>query len=383
MVKRIILQFVFAFFILGIVAAQSNVIKVSSSESITSSSEGLFYSLPLSVIKVDITVNKIQKVKGPFAEYAEQMLGLTNVTRTNSMEYELQDVKLSLLNEPDPNELYFITIPDKRKDRDPILMFLSDEGILVGAQFADIAEKKHEKNSITLNSSNNELPELAISNTVERMDTIVKRISLDTTIIEQKFFKKITAAKSNEQKAREAADFILKMDENMLNLITGYQEVNYDKGTMEFMYNRMSVMKRDYLELFKGLKQISQEVITYYYVPGNESLSASLCRFSIGKGIMPASATSGDLMQIKTTPQINNSLKSATEKLSSSSKSKHGVYYRIPSRADISVQLGGLRLIESRFVVNQLGVVTFLPAGNLKNIQLHHNTGALKSVLVN
>jgi len=362
--------------------SQTNVFKVGNAESISPESEGVFYSLPQTVVRVDVNVNKIQKVKGPYAEFAEQMLGLSNVTRINSMEYELSDVKLSTISEPDPNELYFIKIPEKQKDREPIMLFLSGEGILTGAQIADLTENVTIKNAKKLNDKGAEIPEMAIPGTVERMDTVIKRISLDTTIIEQKFFKKTTSAKSNEQKAREAADFILKLDENMFNLITGYQEVNYDKGTMEFMYNRMKSMKSDYLELFKGLTQITQETVTFYFIPGNENLSTSLCRFSISKGIMPANSSTGDLVLIKANPVNSASIKSGTDKIASFNRNKHGIYYRIPSRADVAVQIGGLKLIESRFVINQLGVVTFLPAGNLKNIQLHNNTGALKSVVI-
>lgn len=373
----------FIFLSIDTTCAQTNVIKVNQAESSIYGLEGVFYSLPQTVVKVDISVNKIQKVKGPYAEYAEQMLGLNKVTRINSMEYELQDIKLSILSEPDPDQLYFITIPEKAKDREPILLFLSEDGVLTGANWMDISEKQKDNNSIVFNNNNSEIAEVAIPNTIERMDTVVKRISLDTTIIEQKFFKKTTAAKSTEQKAREAADFILKMDENMLNLITGYQEVNYDKGTMEFMYGRMNSMKNDYLELFKGLKQVTQETVTYYYIPKNDNLLSTLCRFSISKGIMPATSNTGDLIQIKTSPYAAGELGKITEMVGASNKKKQGVYYRIPSRADISVQMGGLKIIESRFIVNQLGVTTFLPSGVLKNIQLHHNTGALKSVSIN
>ena len=102
MIKKVFLT---AFLIFSIAAtqAQINVSKVGTSV-IPAESNGLFYSLPQTVIQVDVVVNKIQKVKGPFAEFADQMLGLSQVTTVNSTEYELKDIRLTSYNEPDPTE---------------------------------------------------------------------------------------------------------------------------------------------------------------------------------------------------------------------------------------------------------------------------------------
>jgi len=364
------------------IKAQINVTKVGST-ALNSESDGLFYALPQTVIQVDIVVHKVQKVKGPFAEYADQMLGLSKVTIVNSTEYELKDIRLTAYNEPDPDEYYFIQMSGKQKDRKAIELFLSNDGIISGIGAITQSGNVKKQKSVDLTSSRVDIPEFANPSVFERMDTVIKRISLDTTIIEQKFFRKTSTAKSVEQKAREASEFILKLDESMYNLINGYQEVNYDKGAMEFMYNRMNSMKQDYLELFKGVTSVSSETFTFYYVADKSNPTETLCRFSISKGILPANATSGDLIQIQANSQNKtSSLKTIIESMNSGGRESHGLYYRIPDKADVAVKLGGQVKLEAPFAINQLGVVTFLPATSISNIGFDNNTGTIKHVVL-
>ena len=381
MLKKVILS-VFLMFLLQGIKAQINVSKVGTT-GINTASEGLFYALPQTVIQVDIVVNKIQKVKGPYAEFADQMLGLSQVTSVNSTEYELKDIRLTSYTEADPAEYYFIQMPEKQKDKKSVELFLSGDGIISGIGSPTQPSTDKKQRSIDLSTSSIDIPEFANPSVFERMDTVIKRISLDTTIIEQKFFRKTSSIKSLEQKAREAAEFILKLDESMYNLINGYQEVNYEKGTMEFMYNQMNSMKQDYLELFKGITSISPEKFTFYYVADKNKPDETLCRFSISKGILPKTNASGDLIQIQATGMNRtNMLKAETEKRNLSQRETHGLYYRIPDKATVAVKIGGQVKLESQFVINQFGVITFLPASSVRNIGIDNNTGTVKRVVL-
>ena len=381
MIKPILLAVILFLTVAG-TKAQINVIKVGTS-GIPAQSNGLFYALPQTVIQVDVIVKKIQKVKGPYADYADQMLGLSQVTSANSTEYELKDIRLKSYSEPDPAQFYFIAMPEKQKDRKSIELFLSNDGVIagVGTNNQQVGAKKQK--SIDISASRIDMPEIASPNVFERMDTVVKRISLDSSIIEQKFFRKTSSAKSVEQKAREASEFLLKLDENMYNLVSGYQEVNYDKGTMEFMYSQMNNMKQDYLELFKGVTNISTETFIFYFVADKSNPIETLCRFSTSKGILPTSSTTGDLIQIQAVSlNKTNPLKAETEKMDVGTRESHGLYYRIPDKANVTFKVGGLVKLETQFVINQFGVVTFLPASSIRNLGFDNNTGTIRRVVL-
>lgn len=346
--------------------------------------QGFFYSLPRTGIKVEVIVKKTQKVKGPFAEFADKYLGLTQVINVNSTEFEISSLKLSSFAEPDPKEYYFVEMSSRKKDQKAYELFLSGKGGLTGMQNPQDSDNASSKSN-KLDGYVPGIPELPNPTMFERVDTVIRRISIDTTTIEQKVFKKISSAKTPDQKAKEAADFILKLDESMFNLINGYQEVNYDKGTMEYMYNQMEKLKNEYMQLFKGIKNITYETYSFTYFPEKENLEAaySLARFSSAKGIMDKSSASGDLLQVeaKSLEKLKE-IEVLAQSRAGNKESDKGIFYRIPEDAYISVKLGGQVLLGSQFTVNQLGVVNSLPASQYGKIELDNNTGGLKHVIV-
>jgi len=359
--------------------AQVNVMKVSG-ENINPLSDGLFYSLPRTVIKVDLVVNKITNVKGPYAEFADKYLGLSQVILTNSTEYSLSEIRLSTFEESDPSEFYFVQIPEKSKSREAIQLTLSQMGTLVGIRGGE--DSGDQGTRVKISSSSVELNELPNPNTFERIDTLIRRISVDTTMIEQRVFKKVTAAKTPDQKAKEAADFIMKLDESKFNLINGYQEVNYEKGTMEFMYNQMEKLMNDYLQMFKGIRIVNSETYSFTIIPAAETAGKPfiLCKFSPGKGIIDKNGNSGDIVQVQVEPA--NSLQLVKNTISDRNKGEKvkGLYYRIPEKADVTVTIGGQPRVDGSFTVSQLGAVTFLPAGTSGNIELYPGTGSVKHI---
>jgi hypothetical protein len=359
--------------------AQLNVLKVTG-ENINPLSDGLLYSLPRTAIKVDLVVNKTTNVKGPYAEFADKYLGLSQVILTNSTEYSLSEIRISTFEEPDPSEYYFVQLPEKSKNREAVQLTLSRLGTLVGVKGS--TETDDRDKGVKLANSTAGLNELPNPNTYERIDTLIRRISVDTTMIEQRVFKKVTAAKTPDQKAKEAADFIMKLDDSKFNLINGYQEVNYEKGTMEFMYNQMEKLMNDYLQMFKGISIVSSETYSYTIVPTAEDAGKpiTLCKFSPGKGIIDKNGNSGDVVQVQVEPV--NSLQQVKAAISDRNKSERakGLFYRIPEKADVMVSIGGQPRVEGGFTISQLGAVTFLPAGASGNIELYPATGSVKHI---
>jgi hypothetical protein len=347
-----------------------------------SKEEGFVYSLPRTGINVDIIVKKTQKIKGPYSEYADKYLGLSQVISNNSTEYEISSIRLSTFNEPDPASYYFVRSTGKKKDCQALELFLSDRGALIG--IGETRKEANKKQDKQISASGFNIPEVPNPSLFERVDTVIRRISVDTTTIEQKVFKKIASAKTPDQKAKEAADFVLKLDESMFNLINGYQEVNYEKGTMEYMYKQMDELKDEYLELFKGITGVTTETYSFTYIPSiADNLSTTLCKFSLSKGIIDKSAPSGDLIQIEAKNLDNlNPIREFIDRRNNENKEDKGFYYRLPDEANVTVKLGGQVKIESQFTINQFGVITYLPVSSVSNLEMFNNTGGLKHVMI-
>ena len=64
------------------------------------------YALPTTTLKVTVSVSKVQDVRGYFADYAESLLGLTNIIHQNRTHYMLNSVEIEPLTTADMSNIY-------------------------------------------------------------------------------------------------------------------------------------------------------------------------------------------------------------------------------------------------------------------------------------
>lgn len=344
--------------------------------------EGLYYALPKTFIKVDVWIDKIETIRGPYAEYAGRLLGLENVPRSNSVSYHLGAVSLSSYHEADPDHFYFARVPGKNTAG--LRFSLTPEGILRSAGWDDEEARAAEELAKTGRRESlfrDEFIDVAVPGLIERVDTFIRRISVDTTTFEEIFFRKTFIEKSTEQKAREAADFILKLEDHRLSLITGYHEVNYSAEVMRFMNDELRELQEEYLALFKGKTVTGTSHHSFIFVPepGSENELLTLFRFDPRRGILDKEFPAGEAVHIffeksqKTyQPAVHHIARERGRR-----KNK-GFHYRLPDQALIKVRMGNELLAESKVLVSQLGVLSYLPYESVKEIQFYPETGSVR-----
>lgn len=343
--------------------------------------DGIVYNLPQTGFKLEIEITRTDFIKGPYAEYAEKFLGITNVIQYDNTVYNISEVSITSFSSIDPNGYFLIHPQAKSKNKPVFSIQLSPEGFL-----SAISKNENPDGSakeIMSGTDNKYLPEIIAANYLEKVDTITRRIGRDTVLIEEKILKKSSSAKTPDQKAKEAADFIMKLDESMFNLINGYQEVNYEKGTMEFMYQEMNSMRQAYLLQFKGITRTSVEKYSFSIIPdaGKKVSEYQVARFSNVKGLTDKDANTGDkisllIEDLNLVPLSYNQIEQKNEEATS------GIVYRIPDLAKVSINLGGKELLSSKFNIAQLGELKILPADLLGELEIYDNTGSVKRVSI-
>ena len=359
---------------------QMNVVPFSSGKP-SPEKDGIIYSLPRNVIKIQIEVLKRENFKGPFSEFAGKMLGLTNVIIENSTSYKLGTVIMTSIAEVDPQQFYFVEIDDKVKDSRSLMITMSEAGYISG--FADIGQNKKEVRTALVSgdfSNENLKPfrDLLKPVLIEKVDTVIRRISIDTTTVEEKVLKRSISEKTPEQQAREAADLIYRIEDNKFSLITGYQEVNYSRESLEFMIDQLNKMEKEYLAMFKGQTRESQQVYTYYVTPepSTDGTLETICRFSKTKGISDKAGTSGESVSLVVTPlNQNKAIEDFVKQRDQVARKLHGFYYRVPEKTLTTLRVGGIPVAEQQMLISQLGIITFLPAGNMSNVRFDTETG--------
>jgi hypothetical protein len=68
--------------------------------------EGVVYSLPRTGIRVYVKALKETFQPGPYAAYAEQLLGIKNVKNRPAANWVIEDVKIDVFSEPDPEQVF-------------------------------------------------------------------------------------------------------------------------------------------------------------------------------------------------------------------------------------------------------------------------------------
>ncbi len=345
-----------------------------------------YYFLPQTVVTVDVEVTETIKRPGPYAPYARKYLGLEDVIMEPSRRYEITGVNVSKYAEPDPEQAYFVTIPGRIEEEDSgFLMALSESGLLYSFN-KEYQDGELEKSLIKSHDVGHFGTDVTFNyfidtNLKEQIDTVIEHVFLDTIAIQRETLRSSWVEKSDEFRAREVAEYILELREKKFDLVSGFQEINYSKEALEFMYGEMDRMESDYLDLFTGIS--ASDTIRYRFVhkPHKENIATrhTLFYFSSSDGVQQNNNPDGLPVTIaydrsKSTDFIHRQLRQGIGR-----EGSKGFHYRIPEYADLVISVGDRTRAEARMLINQFGIVTHLPVEDLI-IEFHPHTGSIKSV---
>lgn len=375
-------------FLLGVPACQSqkplNVTHVRSVD-IKAGSQGLFYVLPRTVITVDVTVTRMQKVPGPYAEFAMKYLGLQNVIRQPSTSYEISEININSYSEPDPEQFYFVELPENSEKDYPLFLSLSESGLIqsINKPFnnQEFLRGMDETREFGYFGSDATFNYFIDSNLQEKVDTILERVRVDTLTVERQTLRRSMVEKSPEVRAKEVADFILEVRDKRFEIIHGYAEVPYTKEALEYMFTELAKMEEDYLQLFKGLQSISEIHYRNTFIP-NPDLSTTpqtLFYFSEREGVLPAGKRDGTPITLSTERnETTRQLGIFINRNADPEQPAKGFYYRIPEHANVVIRKGTTIRANARLLINQYGVITNLPA-HIKEVEFFPNTGSVRT----
>lgn len=307
---------------------------------------GIYYSLPRTVLQLDFIIEETQLFEGPYSEFAN-MVGANDYVIEDGMEYKIKEVVLHPVAEADPNATFFVAMSSKKDAKTNFCM--TPQGILQGVGI-----------------------ECPIPTCKEVAPILPKEASND---INFKYQYSTMGGRSVDQLARSAADMINKIRDEKLKLITGFQETAFTPDTYRQMYADLDAMENDYLSLFVG-KRITKTVTkTVYVIPNKDVPTLSVAKFSSEEGFSigtngPGSVITVQTVSLQTIATINAPSQSAVESL----KLENKLFYRIPEIATVKVNMGSQLLLEQRETIAQYGVFMLAPLGKT-NITLDSHTG--------
>lgn len=358
---------VFLFYFNNESFSQIKVTKVVD-KNINTSQDGFYYSLPQTILKVDLAIEKIQKIRGPLADYAKEYLGTSDFINANSVSYRLANVTIEPSISADPQQVFYVQLPaEKPKDGSNIVFQLTPYGTLkafdeVENNISNVEPSTLEQTFIMM-EGNEDFRYFADYNRKKKVDTIVRKITIDTTTINRFIFKTSWVDKSSDERANEAAMQIAKIRESRFNLISGFQEVNYGES-MYYMDDQIRRLEQEYLELFLGKEVKTIENHTIYYIPVKGKTQDILLKGINGSQVDILFTAGTSLAALPENPQEKND----------------NIYYRIPELATIEIFNQGSIVYSKNMLISQFGVVSAVPVGKTR-MQFDPLTGSLIKIV--
>ena len=329
------------------------ILSLLASLGLEAQNEGIYYYLPRTVIKLEVTLEETQYHIGPYAEFASELLGTNDYIKENKTVIRLKSVDIQSGSEPDPNASYFVDIDEKSKESVQNII-LDNDGIIQAIGYSTLQEGfAIEKTPIEYEM------EIKPETTVSFIEIIEDQEDKDEDDEEEG--RKATKKSPKRDKALSAIDKISKLRTAYYDLISGVNETNYG-NTISYMAENMERLENEYISLFKGKKTTTTYKKYIYLKPNNNDANASISCEKL---------ENGEVLKVQfETKNINDTpTTEATNKLS----------YRIPAQTTVTITSGKNVLASKTLIISQFGVLKQISTKNNKII-FNPNTGQIISI---
>ncbi len=348
-----------ALFLYGCGGPKSVIETVPVSPSSTELQTGYVYALPQTTFKVTVDVVKTRTIRGPYYRFAEKYLSIRDVPDRNSTSWRIDRINLKSIEEADPDQMYLVRQVSGEQDLSTLLK-MSQQGLiydfnvgryLEARRFIGAPADRYEGLVYT------DLTERA--NIVMSIDTSYKSIKIDSTFIKVPVTKQQLIVKTIDEKAQEAAKVILKIRRKRVNVLTGKGAIPVSDAGIQ----RLDELEEEYLTLFIGKNIEERKRFTLYVTPtaGEVFEHEELFEFSSNRGILSQHLDNSEVVSLTIKRQreveglnnygLGNQLPMQTNAL----------YYRVPDRAEVQINIGDDILLMERVSVYQYGAILSMP----------------------
>lgn len=321
----------------------------------------LVYALPMTVFTVKVEMERTIELPGPYAKYAEELLGMSNVIMNEEEHWSVKGVSVDSHEEIDPSEFYVIESNTLMQTN---VLALKKDGLILDLNTESNVQSKIFPEGKELNITQFRSYDLGSDEYyLAQTDTAYKRVKVDAQFIRIPYTVEKKKKLTVDQLAERAAKRLMELRDGKIMILTGEANVFPQNDAA---INELNSMEKEYTELFVGKTLTENRTFTYNFIPYKDLIDKPfiLFRFSEVTGPGEASATNGTPVVIELTPeQKTKDLTIITREQPDPSAPKiDKIFYRIPDIASLKITIGKETIYSSRKLVYQLGEVMQLPA---------------------
>jgi hypothetical protein len=251
------------------------------------------YSLPKTVLKIDVTATKIVETPGQFNQYAVRYLATNKVITEENTHYEIKSICVTPLTKPNPAQTFSSASVGKKT---PHLHISVDEnGILTGLNNPIVNEQKTPP---------------TVANVAPTYSETGRLLPLTEEYM---------LAGSTAKLAEGAAKQIYRIREGRLALLLGETEHVPSGAAMKSALTKLDKLEEQLTQLFTGTIVTSTETKTFYFDPDQSVVNQVIFRLSAISGLVPPEDLSGSPYYVRLnienqTDSINNNVQNANNR---------------------------------------------------------------------
>ena len=304
--------------------------------------QDVIYALPSTTLTVKVEVEQEDFFAGPYATYARKFLNM-DVKDRNAVRSSVTALELIPRVEADLKALYSC------ESDNAALLALTAQGLVALQNKADAGALAWR----FLPPVGASFPGGVASPVKEETRITYKSIRTEDSVVQVPVEHKVKSAKTLEDKAAEAAEMILSVRKDRLNIVSGNTDASYSGEAMGAALRELDRIEKEYMALFEGYTVKRSYTATFDVVPVSGEMRYLAFRLT-DNGPVP-DGTKGVPYYLELEPE-----KMVLPEEGKSKGKVTPVRYRIPAICRVKLTRDGIRLTESRIPVYQLGTEAYL-----------------------
>ena len=304
------------------------------------------YALPVTTLTLKVEVQQESFYAGPYASYAQKFLNL-DVRDTDEVTSTVTAVELIPGIEADPKALFTCDAENAA------MLALSAQGLIALQNKADANRLSWRFLPPTRSDFEGSITS---PNKLETRITY-KKLQGDDGVIQIPVEHKVKQAKSLEDKAAEAAEMVLKVRKDRMNIVSGDTDASYSGEAMSAAIKELDRIEEEYLALFRGRSVIQTNVSYFDVIPNPQTKNHRYLAFRLTDNGPVSDGNKGIAYYLEVEP---GQYKFPEEEAPRPKGKNAQIRYRIPVVCDVTLTCDGKRLLEARVPVYQLGVESYL-----------------------
>lgn len=293
---------------------------------------GLVYTLPVTVLDIEVTATRTVKKAGPYFQYAKKFIGTDNVIKEDSESWTITGVRVTPFGTPDQENRYLMQL----KSGAVTYICVDENGMLLSIN-RDVPAP-----ALPANSPNGNKDDIA-EDKIE-INEYLQYVNED-----------FIASQSSAKQAQMLAESLMEIRDAKIALTRGTAETMPQDGRqLELMLNSLTHQEAALTAAFAGISETETVTGRYTFTPSDDERTV-LFRMSDFAGFVNADDYSGDPVYL--TVKVTNRGELPVDAKGEEKKlPKDAVIYNVPGAAYVTISTLGRTLYEQEMEFSQFGV---------------------------